>query len=62
MSPATSNGPTYLDFITPDEIFDKGPAAVKRWQEAKVAELQPRCPSTTPRAGTNPEPVSKETP
>ncbi|WP_141502301.1 hypothetical protein [Rhizobium sp. J15] len=26
-------GPTYLDFITPDEVFDRGPDAVKAWQE-----------------------------
>jgi hypothetical protein len=36
MSPP--GGPIYLDFITPDEVFDKGPAAVKDWQEAKRAE------------------------
>lgn len=44
----TSGGPAYLDFITPDEIFDKGPAAVKKWQEAKLAELLPvgRSPQT----------------
>ena len=38
-TPATSGNPSYLDFITPDEIFDKGPAAVKEWQEAKVSAL-----------------------
>jgi len=38
--PAPSDGSTYLDFVTPDEIFDKGPAAVKQWQDAKRAEIQ----------------------
>ncbi|MBP2560807.1 hypothetical protein J2857_003576 [Neorhizobium galegae] len=39
--PISSEGPAYLDFITPDEIFDKGPDAVKKWQEAKRAKLRP---------------------
>ncbi|WP_052201909.1 hypothetical protein [Ensifer sp. ZNC0028] len=34
-----SDGPTYLDFITPDAIFEKGPAAVREWQQAKLAEV-----------------------
>lgn len=34
-----AHGPSYLDFITPDDVFDKGPAEVKRWQEAKAAEI-----------------------
>lgn len=38
-------GPTYLDFITPDEVFDQGPDAVREWQEAKKAEIR----SPTPR-------------
>ena len=45
-APVLSCGPTYLDFITPDEIFDKGPAAVEKWQEAKRVDLQPRGPSS----------------
>lgn len=35
----SAEGPTYLDFITPDEIFDKGPTAVQEWQDAKRATL-----------------------
>nr|WP_246812707.1 Lar family restriction alleviation protein [Ensifer sp. ENS07] len=35
----SAGGPTYLDFITPDEIFEKGPDAVKKWQAAKLVEL-----------------------
>lgn len=33
------SGPSYLDFITPDEVFDRGPDAVKEWQDKKAAEL-----------------------
>lgn len=36
----SNDSPAYLDFITPNEIFEKGPDAVKDWQEAKRAELQ----------------------
>ncbi|MDW9888894.1 hypothetical protein GOC28_08390 [Sinorhizobium meliloti] len=36
---ANAHGPTYLDFITPDDVFDKGPDAVKAWQGAKSAEI-----------------------
>lgn len=32
-------GPSYLDFITPDDVFDKGPDAVREWQHRYVAAL-----------------------
>ncbi|CAN7687081.1 hypothetical protein LJR098_002293 [Rhizobium sp. LjRoot98] len=52
---AESYGPTYLDFITPDEIFDKGPAAVKLWQAAKRAEInRTKIPDHTKSSGLHP--------
>lgn len=35
----TDYGPSYLDFITPDDVFDKGPEAVKEWQARYAAAL-----------------------
>lgn len=38
-APQEHDGPTYLDFITPDEVFAKGPDAVASWQAAKRADI-----------------------
>ncbi|WJR67000.1 hypothetical protein QTA58_22890 [Neorhizobium sp. CSC1952] len=48
--PHTNDGPSYLDFITPDNVFDRGPDAVQAWQEAKSAEIS-RHPPTTKTLG-----------
>lgn len=31
-----ASGPSYLDFITPDDVFDQGPDAVREWQSIKA--------------------------
>jgi hypothetical protein len=35
VDPGLGRFPDGLDFATPDEIFDKGPEAVRQWQEAR---------------------------
>ncbi|KAA3510131.1 hypothetical protein [Agrobacterium rosae] len=46
--------PGYLDFIVPDEVFDKGPDAVIRWQKAYSAELSGQRPPVSAAIATCP--------
>lgn len=46
VDPGFGRGPDGLDFATPDEVFDKGPEAVKQWQEARGRKSETPPPST----------------
>lgn len=49
VDPEFFDAPDGLDFATPNEVFDKGPEAVKEWQEARGRK--PRTPAPQPNTG-----------
>jgi hypothetical protein len=46
VDPVLGRSPDGLDFATPDEVFDKGPEAVREWQEARGRKPETPPPSS----------------
>lgn len=46
IDPGFGRGPDGLDFATPDDVFDKGPEAVREWQEARGRKPETPPPSS----------------
>ncbi|KPF47095.1 hypothetical protein [Rhizobium sp. AAP43] len=46
VDPGFGRSPDGLDFATPDEVFDKGPEAVREWQEARGRKPETPPPSS----------------